>query len=276
MTWLPKSRHFSWVRSLLLYACCWQVLQELKVQGTPQITPEPPENFDPAEADPQYGITCLGAQYAKKLPIIGGFDPNSVSMQKLCAKPQYGGGLRGQHLGGYCIWPPESGRGPYPGHTGVVAFDSSKAAEINSGLANPRILLGCQYRCFCNRNVADLAVQPKLGDGPYRENQLLLAQSESTYELKVDVFDDLTIPRWEHMGKFGREQVEKRTILRVPQGPRSGVMDSRENDRISLDPANKITCNGPLPPWPLPGPFSTRDFKSLQEFCPIQLSGGLL
>ena len=88
--------------------------------------PPTTENFDPAEANPLGGITCLGRPYDLRLPLQPGFDPNSLSVQHLCAKPQYGGGAEYQHLGGFCLQPPNSdpnlGRGV---NTGIVAFDLS-------------------------------------------------------------------------------------------------------------------------------------------------------
>ena len=59
------------------------------------------ENFDPAEANPKMSLTCLGDRPQLNLPAnVWGFNPNGVSLQKLCAKPQYLGELPSQHLGG--------------------------------------------------------------------------------------------------------------------------------------------------------------------------------
>ena len=48
------------------------------------------ENFDPAEADPTGNITCLGDSYDLELPTQAHWNPNTVSMQSLCAKTHYG------------------------------------------------------------------------------------------------------------------------------------------------------------------------------------------
>ena len=91
--------------------------------------PPTTENFDPAEANPVGGITCLGRPYDLRLPIQpGGFDPNSVSLQHLCAKPQYGGGAQYQHVGGFCVQRPNNDptRGNGVLNTGIVGFDLSR------------------------------------------------------------------------------------------------------------------------------------------------------
>ena len=62
------------------------------------------ENYNPAEADPAGAIKCVGDRYDGELPVDEYFNPNTVSMQKLCAKPQYGGGSPGTHIGGWCSW----------------------------------------------------------------------------------------------------------------------------------------------------------------------------
>ena len=82
------------------------------------------ENFDPAEANPMGAIKCLGDAYDQHLPIQpDGWNPNSVSMQKLCAKPQYGGGDADHHMGAYCQLAPHFSDAF--SQTGLVAFDMS-------------------------------------------------------------------------------------------------------------------------------------------------------
>ena len=46
-------------------------------------------------------ISCVGKSN-QQLPVQADFDPNAKTMQQLCAKTDYGGGLAGQHIGGYC------------------------------------------------------------------------------------------------------------------------------------------------------------------------------
>ena len=54
-----------------------------------------------------------------ELPVFPNVNPNKVSVQKLCAKPQYNGGEPGQHVGGYCILRPAMGGA----NSGEVGFD---------------------------------------------------------------------------------------------------------------------------------------------------------
>ena len=60
------------------------------------------QEFDLAEADPNSNITCLDDSYDLELPLQAHWNPNTVSMQSLCAKPQYGGGLPGENIAGWC------------------------------------------------------------------------------------------------------------------------------------------------------------------------------
>ena len=66
------------------------------------------ENFDPERANPRKSITCLGDKSSINFPEpdwfgILGFVLESMSMQKLCAKPQYEGGPPYMQLGGWCF-----------------------------------------------------------------------------------------------------------------------------------------------------------------------------
>ncbi|KAL8692232.1 MAG: hypothetical protein Q9218_002708 [Villophora microphyllina] len=98
------------------------------------------DNIDPAQADPRGQITCLGDSYPLKLPMIGDFDPNRLTMQQICAKTQYHGGPPGQHIGGYCAVEHPS--------TPVrrVVFGISANSQVNPVLSNARTMLGWLYR----------------------------------------------------------------------------------------------------------------------------------
>lgn len=50
---------------------------------------------------PEHNITCLGDGYDLTLPLDGDFDPNELTMEKLCADPQLGGSLPYRHIGGF-------------------------------------------------------------------------------------------------------------------------------------------------------------------------------
>ncbi len=222
------------------------------------------ENFVPAEADPLGNITCLGDKYAIDLPVIAGFNPNLVTMQKLCAKPQYNGGLPGQHIGGWCA-PTISSRGPRK----RLAFDPSPGAQINTALATPRVFLGCLLRCYCNSATTDLSVQPVTTDEALRNNFRL---SISTYNIKIDVVDDFDVPIVQHMGSPPGRWVNAVYALRLVQvnGPQYSAED------ISVDVQNSIECRGPLPSFQLPHPFTAAHFRNPQELCSVQFFGGNL
>lgn len=46
-------------------------------------------------------------------------------------------------------------------------------------------------------------------------------------------------------------------------------------DHLSVDPGNEITCEGDLPSFPLPPPYSIADFQNPQQLCAVQWFGGL-
>ena len=56
--------------------------------------------IDPALLAERHNITCLGEAYDLELPLQEGWNPNTVSVQKLCAKTKYGGGPPGRNIGG--------------------------------------------------------------------------------------------------------------------------------------------------------------------------------
>ena len=58
------------------------------------------ENFDPAEANPEGALYCLG-NLQEVLVLFGMWNPNSHDLNQLCRKPQYQGGEnRGCHAVG--------------------------------------------------------------------------------------------------------------------------------------------------------------------------------
>ena len=79
----------------------------------------------------------------QQLPVQADFDPNTKSMQQLCAKTDYGGGSAGQHIGSYCARAPLD---IWTDVTGEVAFDQY---ETNQQLANQRLFSECLSRCWC-------------------------------------------------------------------------------------------------------------------------------
>lgn len=224
------------------------------------------ENFDPAEADPWGNITCVGSSLDIRLPMLGDFNPNRVSMQKLCAKPQYNGGARGQHAGAFCFLP------PHEGFTGEVAFDFSDGAQASKELQNRRLLITCFYRCFCNYGLTDPLMQPKSNWPYFRTGR---RPSISTYELQIDVNNDFTTPAEQKMGRRGLTSVDSLQLIAWTQITQPlQAISNEEHQYLSLDPGNEIVCRGNLPDFTLPSPYRTSDFKNIQEMCAMQLTGG--
>ncbi|MCJ1277482.1 hypothetical protein MMC21_005295 [Puttea exsequens] len=85
------------VRRTIGVELCMRVLLFLQVLAVLGVydpaNPPDTENLDPAEANPEMNITCLGAHsYLQEEDFYPG-EYNGESMQKLCAKQQYGGGI---------------------------------------------------------------------------------------------------------------------------------------------------------------------------------------
>lgn len=254
----------------------------------------------PPEAD----ITCLGEQYDLTLPSEGDFDPNRSTMQQLCADPQLGGGLPGQHLGGRCRYD-----GQNMSNTRVV-FDNDETSSVSQVLYSPRLMAACIYRCFCNFGVTNTALQPKIT--PYLTAPFPRTEwaGDQTYSVEIEELTDFD-PTWldESGGLFKVDVSTPRLPTDPPGGPnikglvvmpgyhwhRSynpsplavveivAVTDQRDYARygeelaftyLSMDPANNIECPGDLPPFPLIHPYQTSDFRSLQEMCAVTFSGG--
>ena len=234
------------------------------------------ENYNPERANPLRNITCLGDSLDLRLPMLGDFDPNQVSVQKICAKTQYNGGEPDQHAGGYCSEP------PFGRYSGDIAFDQNGPAKANSLLQNPRVLLACRYRCFCTWNVADTSVQPKtIQRGRGRRLEIESLQSQRSYELRLDIDDDFFTLPGDHKGQFGETKVDTLRLLRQSQLKREAAQTPTQGmyDYISLDPGNKIVCSGDMPPFDLPQPYTARDYTArntdpVQKLCATQLAGG--
>lgn len=225
--------------------------------------------------DPQRNITCVGTTPDLQLPIFeNGFDPNQATMQELCAKPQYGGGLPGQHAGGYCFDRPQY----LP--IGEVAFDTGPSAHTSAILQNPRFMLACLYRCFCNYGLPAATaahddtspVQQPRSDWPLYPR--LIEESHNTYELQLDINNDFTTSRFSKVGKQGKASVLSLVIYNVEESNYTRYWNGGERTTLSLDPGNSIQCRGDLPSFVIPSPYTTADFTSLQKLCATQLNGG--
>ena len=138
------------------------------------------ENEDPAEADPSGSITCTDDVPKQDLKLSAiwdpttqrSIDPNTFTMQELCAKPVYGGKGRGLHLGGFCARVNSRAKfnGPHYGpgtkdffnrFNGTVLFDNTDRNFIAEGLFNPRLIRFCASRCVCSDPPATIDEQKK-------------------------------------------------------------------------------------------------------------------
>ncbi|KAI9673214.1 MAG: hypothetical protein M1817_003077 [Caeruleum heppii] len=224
------------------------------------LNPPTQENFDPAEADPDGAIACLGPLPPFPLPILNGIDTNAFTLQELCAKPQYGGRGRGQHLGFFC-WDRQEG---------IVAHDLSDAAEHWEQMASPRLLLYCRNRCYCADAQQTLTTQPVRVPW-YYEVQIRRLEK---YVINIDRWDD-----WDHNSWPAKAaHVNYNNLLIVTHIARQHLHDPMLGEigpqRVAIHPNNFITCNGPLPTFPLPPPWTASHFADLHKFCAVQLSGG--
>ena len=228
-----------------------------------------------------------------------GVDPNRFTMQQLCAKTIYGGASAGQHLGGWCsrgLWVEdgEPGQDSDPDSdpdsmtenpdsvfewewTGV-SFDMSAASQANKEGADPRFLLGCFNRCFCNFEVEDLTIQPKRSVPSNAD--VHLKQSGGTGEIKLDVEDDVTTTESVHTGRMADAMVDSVRLneLIEPNSELTTAYMPEFHDPpwdLSLDAGNYITCEGDLPSFPLPQPYLVSDFQNSTQLCAVQWSGGL-
>ncbi|KAI9681969.1 MAG: hypothetical protein M1817_000023 [Caeruleum heppii] len=221
------------------------------------------ENFDPAEADPEGNITCLGPLPDWPLPIYDEWNPNTFTLQELCAKPQYGGRAPYQHLGGWCQTRLEGATSPY------VAFDHYVHAQASRALFRDRLLLYCKSRCFCNHQVVDRSVQPWFRD---RALRLLKGEDVGGPQFKLDDKEPFT----EHEGAGTRWL----HIVRQAQMISRPYYHNRAHPRpLSVDPDNLVVCTGELPSWEMPPPANRQLFlhgesNPNQQLCSVSVFHG--
>ena len=251
--------------------------------------------------DPRRNITCLGGGYDLKIPFAHGpgVDPDTFTMQQLCAKTIYGGAPAGQHFGGWCsqglsIEDPGSDDGDWPDpdpdeidesrldpdrewsyldpenpkiYSGV-SFDLSLASQAVDG-PDPRFLLGCFNRCFCNYGVTDLTKQPKRTVPSNAD--VRLRSSDQSGEIWLDVVDGWDVMTLGHdkSGRLGDVEVETVEMNEIVEPNRVGGSTAYLIEDQTLDTGNYITCEGDLPQFLLPQPYPVSEFRSPQELCAV-------
>lgn len=245
-------------------------------------TPTRPPGFPP---DREGNITCVGDKYDLDLPVIDGFNLNDLTMQQLCSLPQYGG-KPDQHVGGWCD---ASKRHYSQWH---LSFDISPASGANRILANPRVMLACSYRCWCNF--------PNYNEQPRGHPDLIKTIDSQTHKVTIDVVTDFNEP-WQgqlepfvianvfaevnvycsrppnQIGSSGQLVNSTRLYFRPypltgsARSPRPGNIPAID---VAMSVENQIECVDDLPRFPFPGGYDPSSFDSLQSLCAVQSFGG--
>ena len=145
-------------------------------------------------------------------------------------------------------------------------------------------MLGCLYRCFCSYggekfSLQLLSLQPKT----YRSTDVFgihlptrEVDSDRAYQVKIDIVDDLFIPRAQHMGPPQQPDHPGVLVQDVYTQTQVGNPADFGIISVSLDPGNNITFIGNLPNFNLPAPYQMSQYGSLQELCAVYGSGGNL
>ena len=264
--------------------------------GIAATIPARPTGLPPDRAG---NISCIGDQYGLDLPMINGFNPNLLTMQQLCAMPQYGG-QPNQHIGGWCD---ARFRSRLRWH---LSFDISPASGANPLLANPRVMLACSYRCWCTGGFNT----PLLGQ-PKPQLEIKERPEAMTHKISIDMVTDFNVP-WQDNLQMGSERdINTRdqvyVDLAIPSHNTIGYSSSpfinvnstrlyfqsypstgsarapggRDADGYTtirafdtaMDEDNRINCPGELPRFPFPARRNSY-FDSLQSLCAVQDFGG--
>ena len=256
--------------------------------------------------DHEGNISCIGDQYGLNLPMINGFDPNLLTMQQLCALPQYGG-QSNLHIGGWCDARSDDRMKWH------LSFDISPESNANPILANPRVMLACFYRCWCNYG----RPRPEL-EQPRGHPETVQSLDAETHNIMIDYVSDfdINVPWQDHLRRGARTEVNQRDRLKIDLAfpsldtvgyvPRPNVQvnstrlyfqpypwtrSARHPTRPvrtsqswgfptieAFDTAmrwnNRIECPGELPRFPYPSHYRHSDFVSLQALCAVQSFGG--
>lgn len=224
--------------------------------------------------------------------MINGFNLNLLSMQQICALPQYGG-MPDQHIGGWCDARSNQQMGDWR-----LSFDISPASGANRLLANPRVMLACSYRCWCSRG----RYHPSW-DQPRVEPEISETEEHKAHAITIDVVSDFFEPWQDHLDPSPQETIDQGEIIdialplpedavgisdemvsstRLYTKPYPWTASSRHPGPnieskafyVAMNKDNRIQCWGDLPRFPFPGHYSQRDFQDLQSICAVQSSGG--
>ncbi|KAI9681287.1 MAG: hypothetical protein M1817_002570 [Caeruleum heppii] len=235
------------------------------------VRPDASESIDTQTVMERGAITCLGPLPTFSLPERPQ-SPNyrGFTLQQLCAKAIYGG-MQNHHVGAYCS--------PMYSNPRYVSFDHRETTQISEELNNPRFLFYCRSRCHCAGETDDPTVQPFELSPLYGTWHL---DAKRTYAIAIDRDDDYLVPEDAHRG-IGDEIVDVTWLpITTEDDPVEGRQQLAVTMRdISIVPENRVSCQGPLPQFPLPLPAGATNqrggtFRDLQHLCAVQLSGGNL
>jgi hypothetical protein len=261
---------------LSILGILWTATRCVSAVYDPQNPPRH-SNTDPAEANPFYNITCLGPRPPHQFPTWPDWNPNTATLQEICASAQYGGqppapGDRiGRSANAFCI--PNYQRTWGLGTAGTVAIDEHFPDPLGGNLRGPRLYLYCQFRCFCTFGNEEATMKPKTDlTRPYNQYRNIY----QNYEVRID---DRNVEEEHEIGIILTNELRPLVfILMADQkilqlDPPS--IDRMHSDTVSMWPGNQITCrNRPMPEFNLPPPYHISDFNSIQELCAVEWSGG--
>lgn len=229
------------------------------------------------------GVTCQGNTNIY-LPVFDEYDPNELSLQQLCVKPQHGGGEAFQHVGGFCGL---GNDGPQ------VVFDSTPPSQVDMRLFNPRMLLMCQYRCYCN------GYNPGVTKGPFPGLENFYDEVQNPYLIVPDIVQDFDEdPPDEISNPIHEEETlyyhifqlhYSEAVFRVRRGVGQHLPDIRdammhensweEVQLVTPEESKVVFCGGPMPNFPLPAPMTAEDFAhpnvpAVERLCASAIDAG--
>jgi hypothetical protein len=267
-TIIARITFLSWWIALLLFSKCTNASFNFDRDD-----PGYPENFDPSLASPDGRITCPGPLPAGNylgIPRNPGdppIDPRTLTLQQLCAKPQYGGNPS-IHLGGFCPQIIMQARDDAGRRLLPIVFDISNKARTSKPLSLPRLQAYCLQRCHCTIESDDEPPRRKAYRiAPRYPNDPDLSQANPDVDISLQDQEPWQRPVRQIPGLrlvYWQEHVDLRLGLNAGR------------KFLSLAPSNRIFCepDKALPTFALPDGWRAMDFLNSQELCATALDGG--
>ncbi|KAI9852568.1 MAG: hypothetical protein M1824_001857 [Vezdaea acicularis] len=193
-------------------------------------------------------INCDGPLPPFWVPLPKPDEGEQLTLHDLCAKA---GGLSGPNVGGFC------------GDNFQIYFEPSFTPVSGRQIGNPRLFHYCKTRCVCEEQLAVASSRRTALMALARTEPLQWFPGDQTYMITLDENDDYKVPPSMHMGESGAYVPTTAVFQRFPA----------YLWRVSINPANSVTCSGPLP-RDIPTPANIEDYTDLQQLCAIQHFGG--